>query len=501
MEREKLYESVLCQGGCVSNRRVCINESGIPINLYTEHPIIIARSIMAPILASSLARLSRESVIKLALLWLDNPATCSPYLASNRTTAESDEEDYLFVPAASLSELRSIYHGFQQDEDCATKSQIVDRILDGDWRRGLTLHQHATLDFAHLSSHDTALKWSALSLVPLDTPDSNAALGVPPLKKRKIQHVQAAYPTLCPTTFLAALKSHICPLVKAHYYLHNLPGYSLPIVRLYIMPQSAFAPSGSSIPSSSRHATDGGRVMYIALPPSCPYIYVSLTATSPSTVGRTSGKSQAKVDIASLKRLVLEAIPKALSRPHERWALASTRLTTRSLKAVCGLRGNRRIATSGGGFARFSASVMAKNGWEASPVDLCAPYPSPPPESNEAVHGVDGGTANADRELEDVAVKIEHKRKLDTRFGPPSTDRAVLDRAHVSIKDIARLRGQDRSFVDAAAVSITFSGTDVFDGIRSLAALLNQTGTSKCIDLAKMPGWMAGEEAKSSFSV
>ena len=122
---------------------------------------------MAPVLVKSLSRLSRSSLIDLALKWLQQNSQCQPYLASNRTINESEEEDYLFTPAEDVRELRKIYDSLRQD-DRTSKGRVVDRIVDGDWRRGLSLHQLAMVDLAYLEQHDTALRWSAFRLVPSD---------------------------------------------------------------------------------------------------------------------------------------------------------------------------------------------------------------------------------------------------------------------------------------------------------------------------------------------
>jgi central kinetochore subunit Mis15/CHL4 len=438
---------------------------------------------MTSTLVKSLSRLSRDALIDLALHWLDNPSTCAPYLASNRTSAEADDEDYLFPAAASITELRRIYNRLRDDEGDTTRSHIVDRIIDGDWRRGLTLYQHATIDFAYLSTHDTALRWQAVRVVPLEASTTTVS-SEPPTKKRKTTHTQAAYPTISPTTFLATLKAQISPLVKAHYHLSTLPQPNLttplPILRIHIHPTHAFAPKRHTIPSSARHATDTGRTMYVALPPACPHIYISVSGTP--TDSHPSKPTATKIDIAYLKRTILEAIPKALSRPHERWALQSTRLTVRSLAAMCALRGNETPGTAGGAFACLQPAARA----EECPVAVCGrkrkgredeAYPTPPPEDAD----------------DDEQARLR-QREIELRFGPVALEgRARLDRVHVAIRDVMRPPDEARGLVDAAPLGVTFLGADVHAGLRRLAEL-------GVLDLKCMPGWMAGEEGRSLIS-
>ena len=443
---------------------------------------------MAPVLVKSLSRLSRSSLIDLALKWLQHNSQCQPYLACNRTINESEEEDYLFTAAEDVDELREIYQSLRQDDKEASKGHIVDRIIDGDWRRGLSLNQLAMVDLAYLEQHDTALRWSAMRLLPLD--EETALSGDtdgPPKKKRKVQHQAPDYPTVSPSTFVAALKSEISPLVKAHYHLHRLPApYNLPILRLYISPKGAFAPRNTSVPRPPRDAVDSGRIMYIALPDACPYVYISLSGSSNPTRAAgdardKNGRVQAKVDMTAMKRIILEAIPKAMSRPHERWSLVQTNLTAKSLKSVCGLRGNGKPGTGGGAYSRFVSDEEDK--MDTSPVEV-TPTPAPtarppqPPTTN---------TTTIDSALQS---------QINTRFGALTSHHAPLDRFHVHIKDVLRPRDSSRSIIDAAPITVHFSGSDVFLGLKKLAEL-----GPAYMDMSKVPSWMTGEMGVSSFSV
>jgi len=437
---------------------------------------------MAPVLVKSLNRLSRNSIIDLALSWLNHQSSCQPYLASNRSQVECDEEDYLYLPAENVAALRETYHLLrQQDEKELSKRDIIDRIVEGDWRRGLSLQQLAMIDFAYLEEHDGALKWSALRLVPLSADNdmdghdcSSSAL--PARKKRRLNHsVAPEYPHSTAASFVAALKAEISPLVKAHYHIHRLPPpFDLSIVRLYITPHTAFAPCRSSVPRYARQATDAGRVMYIALPDSCPYIYISLSGSLGTTtpLSRARGAKDritAKVDMAAMKKIVLEAIPKALSRPHERWALETTKLTTRSLKTMTTLRGNQKPGTGGGPYGVF---VQVDEGPDTSPVDV------QPHEARQT----DG--------IEEMVTK---------RFGTMATPQyAPLDRVHVRLEDLPRTESESRvrRAEDAAPVGLTFRGVDVFMGLRQLAGL-----GSDFVDMKKMPAWMSGELGMSSLTV
>ena len=424
-------------------------------------------------LVKSLSRLNRATLIEIAQTWLQDNSQ-SVYLARTRTTNEAEEEDYLFTPAEDVNTLRQIYNDLRQQEEQVSKAHIIDRIVDGDWRRGLSLAQHAMVDFAYLEQNDTALRWSALKLVPLQTEEAGLADRDEPSKKRRKIHHEQTYPQISPSAFVAALKSEISPLVKAHYHLHRLPPpYNLAILRVYILPTGTFGPRKSAIPRKARQATDAGRVMYIAIPNSCPFVYISLSGSSNPTQRSRDAKGpvKAKVDMACMKRIVLEAIPKAMSRPQERWALESTKLTTRSLKSIRKLRGNEQPGSGGGAYSKLS--IM-------------------PEASAEA------GQGNEGTRQEGLVNQHDNRHRLvEDRFGSMSdVNHAPLNQVTSRFEDIMNASGESRSTIYAAPISISFSGPDVFAGLKTLASL-----GPEHVDLARLPAWMTGEKGVSSITV
>ena len=432
--------------------------------------------------ARSLNRLERESILDLVRLWLHD-GHCSPYLVQNRNFLEADEEDYLHTPAENVEALREIYKGLKENTDSCTKKDIIDRIVDGDWRRGLSLRQHAMIDMAYLEQADIALRWSALRLVPLEPEQSKVEEPKELQDRRKRRKLNdhdhdpdSIYPQVSPPAFLAALKAEISPLVKAHYHLHRLPApYNISVIRLYISSLSTFRPCRSHIPRRAKHATDTARVMYIALPESCPYIYVSLSgstgASSRTKSSRGSrGGMATKVDMAAMKRIVIEAIPKALSRPQQRWALDSTKLTARSLHSIAALRGSIIPGSGGGAYSIFCSADTSS---ATSPVDV---------QSQQL------------KQTEVGLLPVE--RRFGSMDGP---HHAALDRVHVTLQDAPRIgqtNGVDMAVIDAAPIGLNFSGNDVFSGLKKLAEL----GTDY-LNLDKMPAWMTGELGVSSLKV
>ena len=505
-------------------------------------------------LVRSLIRLSKSSLIDLALQWLleENQATCAPYLARNRNLEEEVDEDYLWSPAETVEELRLTYHQMRFEINL-NKRYIIDRILDGDWRRGLSLYQVASIDFQCLSENDNALRWTALKLVPLNDDEES---GQEPLKKKRKMN-PAPYSAVSPATFLRNLQHEISPLVKAHYYFHRLHGpHNLSVIRICVA-DSPYANPQSTTQSSLLFA-DPNRIIFIALPDSCPYVYVSVSGTAQSSASTRKKALSARMDTTSLKRTVLEEIPKALSKPQHRYALESTSLTARSLSTMMALRGNSGTNAANGVYTVFANGVV-----DNSPID--AARPTFAQKILQACEGKDDEEANID--LSELSLNTQQQTakrtalsQRSTNIGParnsksgedsqdlkmaasarfgltglPQTSRKPvevgqaaattdgLDRLQIRLDE--DLYSQDRhspSFghridlheVDpfdqttateptsaatrregSASMTLTFQGTNVFLGLRKLVE-------SGIIKVEKLPAWMTGEEAVSGGTV
>lgn len=507
-------------------------------------------------LLKSLLRLSKSSLIDLVLHWLleENRATCAPYLASNRNLEEEVDEDYLWSPADYISELCLIYNRMRWENN-VNKRYVIDRILDGDWRRGLSLYQVASIDFQSLSENDKALRWTALKLVHQG--DEEDVEEEPLKKKRKMD--PAPYPTISPGTFLKNLQIEISPLVKAHYRLHRMHApHNLSIIRICVA-DSPYA-NPQSITQSSVLFTDPSRIIFIALPDSCPYIHVSVSGTARDPASTTKkGPLSTKADPTSLKRIVLEAIPRALSKSQHRYALKSTSLTTRSLSTMIALRGNSGTNAANGAYTIFAHGVV-----DNSPIDAQNPTfaqkiinacggiehqesnlslsnlslkPQPKAEKRTALvqRSTNLALTSSSRSKEDAR---DLKIAAITRFGltglaqtgpEPLEQNAApttggLDRLQIRLDEDLHPRkthacsdGHDivHPEIDpfaqppptepppapadvrrkaSAPMTLTFQGSDIFLGLRQLV----EAGG---VNVEKLPAWMTGEEAVSGGTV
>lgn len=459
-----------------------VNEQGLHFNETMACP----KSIRAPTTASLLStvrisptspsvvkafgKLSRQALLDLVFKWLDdnNAQSFPPYLERDEVDGVDDDEDTSPYPAEkTVDDVRNAYQDLQERK--GGRREVIDRILEGDWRHGITLRQLAMADICHMEDHPASLRWTALEL---------ARIGMEDDKQRS--DLSACLPRVHASTFLKSLQEQIAPLVKAHYHLAR--SNSLPLTFLRILVTNSPYQHPRQTPES---LTDSSRVVYVAFPDSCPFVYTSI-----STGSRPSASSTTAVgtDTRSLQHLVREAIPKALSRPQERYTLKATSLTAKDLQALLALRGPSRSNVANGAFSIFADAVVEGSPLDPRPSSTVSPeeYMNHPKTENKIPDKHDSNThANT---------HTAKKRKLavDSRFGTSgSLSSAPLDRFDVRLFDSPRDHNDDtRPESTQPSVALTFSGSDVISGIRKLAEL-------GIVDATRMPSWMTGEEGVS----
>lgn len=487
-----------------------------------------------PTVTKILNRLTRASLLTLALDWLDdnNAPICAPHLR-NPEDEEEDPAD-LYPPVSSLAELREVYADMQTRK--GSKREVIDRVLDGDWRRGLTLYQLSMADLQYLYDHPASQKWSAYRVVPLKTPTTQQAEeGEGPLKADLESLV---VPRFHPSTFLQNLQAQVLPDVKAHYNFDRPKDMALLILRVFILdsPYNTNLATSAAGRDKTAASFDSSRTIYIAFPDGSPHVYISKSQTiGAATAGETK----------SLRALVVEGIPKALSRPRQRYTLKPTSLTTRNMQELLHRRGPGRTNTAGGGWG-----IYADDKKKESPLDPVLPTP-PLSEVEESGSGTKtGGEQTASRkrvtspaterdermakrarlvaqarfgdsarvgdgrgvERVDIVIDDEYPRTVEPAGvnaeteedggddSPQARPRAGASRRNTMDVAFDRAREQDdadgRSADDPdegeegpwrPSVKLTFHGSHVFAGIRQLV----EAGV---IDGEKMPGWLTGEE-------
>ncbi|KAI2624579.1 CHL4-domain-containing protein [Hypomontagnella submonticulosa] len=495
----------------------------------------------------TLNRLSRPSLLSLVLDWLDerNLSLCPPILRRPDAPDDEDEDDF-YPPAESLPELRELYEAMQARK--GGRREVVDRILEGDWRYGLSLYQLAMADLQYLYDHPGSLKWTAYRIQQLKTPDDEDDAERP----EKADKESLTVPRFHPSTFLQNLQAEVLPDVKAHYNFDRPKGMPLLLLRIFIVDSPyntdlAVSTRNRGRPGASTAATsfDASRTIYIAFPDASPHIFISKSAAA-------GAAGEAK----SLRALVVEGVPKALSRPRERYSLKATNLTTKNLGAMLAVKGAGRTNAAGGGWSMYAGTGVDDMKTD-SPLQTLLPTPPLSDASSADEDKADNNGGNKRKRLLVDPAEAEDERQAkrarvaaQARFGGSAKidDGKGIERLDVLIEDpfpadIANLSAvedesdeegrRDSGLDDAAAllrrkskgrrstldlsisrdeendeddggggrrrrdeeerrtwapqVRMSFHGSHVFAGVRQLVE-------AGIVDGGRMPGWMTGEE-------
>lgn len=468
-------------------------------------------------LIKSLGRLSRASLINIALQWLHvkHIRTCRPYLRpqADRHSEDEDIDDPTnpYPAADSIEELIGIYETFRERK--GAKREVIDRILEGDWRHGLSLRQIAMADVRYIEDHPAGHRWTALQL------ESRTVSSESDPVNGDNEELNTPLPQFHAASFIKAIQREISPLVKAHYHVYRLESLPLTLVRILVIDSPFQYPRQASFTF-----TDATRLIYIAFPDSTPFVYSSVF----SLPGASRQITSSTTDTRTLRKLVRDAIPKALSRPEQRYTLKSTSLTTKNLHTLLSLRGPWRTNSANGAFTIFADAVV-----ESDPLDPRISRPSSiqkyakehtnndlderKPMSQSTSTALNKRPHNPLSLETTTANKKQKKEAIFSRFGttgessrissashkwesqsippdeqacPQIAPNAALDRLQIHLRDPVTPEASVGSN-SRTTISLNLSGSDVITGLRRLAEL-------GMIDAARMPSWMTGEEGVSS---
>ncbi|KAF9637106.1 CHL4 domain-containing protein [Lasiodiplodia theobromae] len=312
----------------------------------------------SPDVAKTLSRLSRHSLLELVLEWLDkkNREFCEPYLA--HASDQDEDEDAPYSPATSDEEIVEVYKELKARK--GGKREVVDRILEADWRHGITLYQLAMAETRYLLDHPNSLRWNALQLSKVTGSGGSST-------DENIEVIDESAATSLPrfhaTTFALNLQKEVAPVTKAHYYITRVKAFGISLLRVHIHD----SPYNHPLPGAASSAAEGSKSVFLVFPDGSPYVYVSLATNLGQTVG---------VEGRSLRKVVVDAVPKALSRPHSRYALTTTSLSSRSLSTLLSLRGPGRSNAAPAGVNRRQSSD-AKAGAEQDDAMEGGPFSGP----------------------------------------------------------------------------------------------------------------------------
>ncbi|KAJ6257194.1 Inner kinetochore subunit mis15 [Drechslerella dactyloides] len=441
----------------------------------------------SPQLTRYLLRLSKPSLEKLVFDWLRTPF-CAPNLAPTDEDLqyEDDPED------ATVEEVEETYR------ELSSRKDIVERILEREWRDGLTMHQVAQVDMEYLLEHPSSLKWTASELV---------------LEEGR-KPVGDKLPKFQPVIFCKSLAEIMDPMVQCHSYFIAHPTLPLTLVRLslhdpYPLPKIPPPPN---------------QIFYLAVPTSSPYLFFTPQRSRLADICRKS-------------------LPIALSSQNRRYDIVSTALSAKTLEALIARKGHERgDIGAGGGWSVYA--VEGKDAVDGSPLETTRPRPAK--RSSLDADGVEETPKD-----EEGKERWKRKRVAEGRFGTSALvdDGSGLERVEVKLREVwpqqkalpAPLRqksesatpatttegkdkgkgrgrprkvvnntqenvddGGDETEVDAdfpwkgkswvPNVDVVLEGTHVFAGIRTLVE-------EGIFDGTRIPTWMTGEEGKSVGTV
>ncbi|KAL2889027.1 CHL4-like protein [Ceratocystis lukuohia] len=375
----------------------------------------------------------------------------------------------------SIEELQDLYSSMQERK--GSKREVVDRMLEGDWREGVTMYQLAMADFQYLYDHPLSQKWTAYRILPLKVqphtnPDGHDVY--------KVDNKSLQTPRFHPSTFLEKLQLEALPDTKTHCHFDRHRSLPLLILRVVILD----SPYNFNWSRQEGTATslETARIMYIAFPDAAPFLYI----TKPSSIGGVNSAFDAK----STRSLVVDGIPKALSRPRERVTLKATDFTSANLSAILQKSSAGRTNEAGGGW-----SIYADEKKKDTPLERVLPV-------SPLLDDIQDSNSGPKHKLHDTPEsKAVKKRRLvaEGRFG-----KSALIHDGVGIKQLdivlantlvnADEDGDHDEELPKASVRLCFVGSHVFAGIRQLIE-------AGAIDGEKMPGWMTGEEGVTSGTV
>jgi central kinetochore subunit Mis15/CHL4 len=479
-----------------------------------------------PVPLKTLNRLSRASLISIALAWLDeeDESLSAPCLV---TGSDADVElDETYPLASSVEEVRQTYRGLEERK--GSKREVVDRIVEGDWRHGLSLFQLAMADMQYLFDHPTSQKWSAYRIAALKTPTTSAEAEEPP----RLDKESLVIPRFHPSAFLQQLQAQVLPDIKAHYQFASHNTLPLMILRIFILDSPYNTDLAATNHGGDRLSvgSEASRTVYIAFPNSAPYVYLS----TPPAVGQTTTG-----EFKSLRNLIIEGIPKALSRPRARYTLESTNLATRNLSELLERRGPGNTNAAAGGWSLYVDPKKMQ-----SPLNTVLPIP-PPSDGDVGTNGLSrttdparkrpvspatdtqeramkrfkwvaqsrfGSTANLDDgkgvERVDIVMEDAFSPKGESQEGGDEPDRMAADHERrdrprrtragrqsrleeILVREREDDEGKDEDSSHLGSwrpkVRLTFHGPHVFAGVRKLVE-------NGILDGEKMPGWLTGEE-------
>jgi hypothetical protein len=253
----------------------------------------------APDVTRILTRLTRASLIDVALQWLDdaNLPTCAPFLDGDEDPDTNNIEAAAFAAAMGIEELVETYEDFRERK--GGRSEVLDRIVEGDWRHGISLHQLAMAETRVLLDRPSSLRWNAFRLAKVDGTPEGEEIG------------KGNVPRVNPSTFMMNLQQEVAAVARAHYYMTRLKTRPITLLRVYINDSPYNTQKSLKDTCAAKSPADGANTLWVAFPDGSPFVYVSLM---------TNMGVKIDVDVRSVKQVVVNV---SFRMPH--WRLCTYR--------------------------------------------------------------------------------------------------------------------------------------------------------------------------------
>jgi central kinetochore subunit Mis15/CHL4 len=407
----------------------------------------------------TLSKLSRPTLFRLAAEWCStaNRDTCGPHIAHDY---EPDDPSAPWTAANNIDELAQLYE-VELAGRKGSKRELLDRILEGDWRHGISLQQMAMVDMQAIVEHPSSMRWSAFHIAP----------------HQQVAGDKKLLPRIHGPALILALHREIAALAKAHYYIARLKSHPLTVLRIAVF-ETPYSADNISLTSE---VISQSKVFFIAFPDNAPFVYISRTTQATSTIHDES---------TSLQAFIIKAIPVALSRHHARYELKPTQLTARSLDALLAMRGPGRDSGVAGGWSTYADEDSLTSAMQVVPprVQAEGDKENMHPDSARTEISLPRPPKRTFSHAEPTAHLPSQRRKrlkqlAVGRFGVTGEDKdkKALTRFDVKVDDEL-----DGATALRPSLKFEFQGTHVFAGLRKLV----EAGV---IDGEKMPAWMTGE--------
>ena len=460
------------------------------------------------------SRLSQTSLLELVFVWLEGAdKACTPRLDS-----KNGEENLGYTLANSLEELRALYEELKKRK--GDKEDVLNRVLDGDWRHGISLQQLAMADTQYLLDHPSSQRWIAWK--PVNTiEESKRARSSEVLEETLFL---APPPKFHESSFLQNLQRDIGSIVKSHYYVSRIASLCITLLRVqtFDTPFRSLRANNAKKGPIAPNAT-----IFIAFPDNSPLIFTSLNAQT-SDAKTSEGNA--------MRKLVIDALPGAFARPGERYRLEATPLSAKSLSALSATCDTEHDTTAHGGWSIFATGAAEGSplhflGANADRRDRWALKVFPEGKDSSAQTKRTARSSSNDDHLNkrrrliaqarfgtsaletdgkgaqvlEIQIQDSHFWKFDHR----NESSAPIEQVHSPACDASTQRSRSILHPEAALershsvdknnepvsywtpkVQLRFHGSHVFAGIRKLVE-------AGAIDGKEMPGWMTGEDGVS----